>query len=118
MGRKALELIARRLFAGRTELAQVWFDAAVLDRYRQAGARLIRTNTVGQLRGTQWMVDFGIAGEGETLIHLSVEALQRIPESERDHWTAHLHSPPASANFLLMQATRGACIDDGDVRPG
>jgi len=41
---------------------------------------------------------------------------ERIPEGERAHWISHAVTLPASVNFLAMQSTRGACIDDGDLR--
>lgn len=111
-------LVYRRVLAGTPSLAQVWFSASVLDKYRQSsGYKLVRTNTVGRLRGPQWTLDFGIAGESDSLIHLSAQdASERIPEGERDHWAAHVQLLPTSANFVMMQLTRGACIDDGDVR--
>ena len=111
-------MLYRRVLQGATGLAQLWFDAAVLDKYRQSAAyKIVRTNTVGRLRGPQWTLDFGIAGEHDSLIHLSAaDAAGRIPEGEREHWAAHAASLPASANSLLMQLTRGACVDDGDVR--
>jgi hypothetical protein len=107
-----------RVLAGAPAMAQVWFRAEVLDRYRElAGYRLIRTDTVGRVRGAQWLLDFGIAGEADGLIHVSAGDLaERLPESERAHWAAHAAGLPLSANFVLMQLTRGACIDDGDVR--
>jgi hypothetical protein len=112
------EVLQRRALAGAPALAQVWFRAEVLDRYRgQAGYRVIRTDTVGRVRGAQWLLDFGIAGEGDRLIHASAGDLaERLPESERAHWAAHATGLPLSANYVLMQMTRGACIDDGDVR--
>jgi hypothetical protein len=107
-----------RVLAGAPAMVQVWFRAEVLDRYRgQAGYRLIRTDTVGRVRGAQWLLDFGIAGEADGLIHVSAGDLaERLPESERAHWAAHATGLPLSANYVLMQLTRGACIDDGDVR--
>lgn len=112
------ELLLRRVLSGSPELAQVWFHARVLDKYRQAGGyRVIRTNTVGRLRGPQWTLDFGIAGDDDSLIHLSAgDAASRIPEPEREHWAAHAAALPASMTYVVMQLTRGACIDDGDVR--
>jgi hypothetical protein len=111
-------LLLKRLLAGAPQLAQVWFRASVLDRYRGAtGYRVIRTSTVGRVRGSQWLLDFGIAGEADDLIHVSAGELSgRLPESEQAHWGAHAYGPPVSANYVLMQITRGACVDDGDVR--
>ena len=67
----------RRLVAGnRPELAQVWFDAAVLAPYRtRPGYKLFRSDTMGLLQGPQWRLDFGIAAD-DTLLHLSVAALR------------------------------------------
>jgi hypothetical protein len=111
-------LLVRRLLGGASHLGQVWFRAAVLEPYRQrAGFRVIRTNTVGRVRGPQWMLDFGIAGEGDAYIHASIgELASRLPESEWEHWARHVATLPLSANYTMMQLTRGACLDDGDVR--
>ena len=111
-------LLHRRVLNGTADLTQVWFRASVLDKYRGgASFKIVRTNTVGRLRGPQWTLDFGIGGADEGLIHLSAgDAATRIPEGEREHWAAHAAALPNSANFLMMQLTRGACIDDGDVR--
>lgn len=112
-------LLLQRLLSGSPHLAQVWFHAAVLDRYRQAAEhKVIRTASVGRVRGPQWTLDFGIAGDADTLIHVSAgEIAARLPETEREHWAEHGVALPASQNYVLMQVTRGACIDDGDVRP-
>jgi hypothetical protein len=112
------QLLLRRVLGGAPQLAQLWFRAEVLDRYRSlSGYRVIRTNTVGRVRGPQWLVDFGIAGAGDALIHASAGDLAAsLPEAERAHWAPYLETLPTSANYLMMQATRGACIDDGDVR--
>jgi hypothetical protein len=107
-----------KVFGGELGAAQVWFDQRVLDRYRaQADFRVIRTNTVGQLRASaRWTLDFGIADE-DRLIHASAADLaQRLPPPERQHWVSHLVTPPVSRNFLTMRLGAGACLDDGDVR--
>jgi hypothetical protein len=105
------------VLSGQHDLAQLWFRSEVLDKYLGAdGYKTVRTNSVGRVRGPQWMVDFGIAGEGDDLVHLSVREAARIPETERAHWSAHAAGMPVSANYVTMQLTRGACIDDGDVR--
>lgn len=110
-------LLWRRVLGGRPELVQVWFEARVLDKYRgAAGYKVIRTNTVGRVRGAQWLLDFGIAGESDSLIHVSSADLIRIPESERAHWAGHARALPLSSNYVAMQLTRGSCIDDGDTR--
>jgi len=107
-----------KVFGGELGAAQVWFDQRVLDRYRgQTGYRVIRTNTVGQLRApARWTLDFGIADD-DRLIHASAADLaQRLPPPERQHWVGHLVTPPVSRNFLTMRLGAGACLDDGDVR--
>jgi hypothetical protein len=114
----ALTLAAKRILDGNGGLAQLWFSARVLDKYREQPVyKIVRTNTVGRLRGPQWMIDFGIAGPNNSLIHVShADAAARIPTGEREHWAAHATSLPASDNYLTMQITRGACVDDGDLR--
>jgi hypothetical protein len=114
-------LLHTRLLGGATPIAQVWFDAAVLEKYREAGAQVLRTNTIGRLKTSQWTLDFGIADAGSTgekaLIHVSVgEAQARIPESERRHWASHAETLPVSVNYLTLQISHGACVDDGDLR--
>jgi hypothetical protein len=107
-----------KVFGGELGATQVWFDQQVLDRYRaQADFRVIRTNTVGQLRSSaRWSLDFGIADD-DRLIHASAADLaQRLPPPERQHWVSHLVTPPVSRNFLTMRLGAGACLDDGDVR--
>lgn len=119
---RTVQLLHARIMSGASgHLAQVWFRAAVLDKYRQMnGAKILRTKSIGRLKLSQWGVDFGIVerkgGVGETLLHLSVQdAHARIPENEREHWAAHAVTLPVSTNFLLTQLTRGACIDDGEL---
>ena len=112
-------LLHSRLLGGASQLAQVWFVAEVLERYRAAGGRVIRTNTMGRLKLPSWSIDFGIAarGDGQALLHISLgEAQARIPESERGHWAAHAHTPALSANYVAVQVAHGTCIDDGDLR--
>src|SRR5438105_2513171 len=107
-----------KVFGGELGAAQVWFDQRVLDRYRaQADFRVIRTNTVGQLRASaRWTLDFGIADE-DRLIHASAADLaQRLPPPERQHWVSHLKTLPVSPTFLTMRLGAGSCIDDGEVR--
>ncbi len=111
-------LLVYRRAIGNFGLVPVWFDAAVLDRYRaQPGAKVIRSNSVGRVRGPAgWSIDFGIADD-DRLIHLTLaELAERLPTIEQAHWLAHLKSLPLSANFLMMRLSSGACIDDGDIR--
>jgi len=60
----------------------------------------------------------GIACRGhDAVIHLrfgDIAAL--IPESEREHWLAHLVAPAASRPYLQMTLQPGACHDDGELR--
>jgi hypothetical protein len=125
---RAVGLLIARILGGNGQLAQLWFRASVLDRYRHVrDAKIMRTNSVGRLKLAQWSVDFGIvdpadagqSGQGlsEALVHIAVhDAQDRIPDSEREHWASHAVTLPVSTNFLLMQLTRGSCIDDGDLR--
>jgi hypothetical protein len=131
---RARKRLALRALGGFPGVAQVWFDAAVLDRYRHVQSFSIkRTDTVGRVRGASWRLDFGIGlpgketafqrpspdaqGEGGAVIHASIgDLVTQLPEAEREHWASYVVMPGASTNFLLMQATKGACIDDGDTR--
>jgi len=110
-------LMFAKLFRGDLGSTQVWFDARVLERYRQQnGVRVIRTNSAGRIRSQAWSLDFGIAGD-DGLIHAAAGDLsQRLPESEREHWRDHAEGLPLSRNFVLMRLGGGACIDDGEVR--
>ena len=114
-------LLHTRLLAGASQLAQVWFDPGVLDKYRSGAARVMRTNTMGRLKLVAWSIDFGIAereaGDGGALIHVSLaDAQTRIPEAERSHWAAHAVALPMSVNYATVQVTHGTCVDDGDLR--
>jgi hypothetical protein len=113
-----LAVLYLRVLGGDLGAAQVWFDQAVLDRYRaQTGFRVIRTNTAGRVRSPAgWALDFGIADD-DRLIHASAGDLaQRLPPPERQHWASHVIAPPVSGNFLTMRLGAGSCIDDGEVR--
>ncbi|HEU0166221.1 MAG TPA: hypothetical protein VFS62_00485 [Chloroflexota bacterium] len=111
-------LVLNRVFRGDLGAAQLWFDQAVLDKYRAAnGFRVIRTNTAGRVRSPNWSLDFGIAGDADALIHVAAKDLgERLPETEREHWSQHVNGAPLSRNFLLMRIGGGACIDDGELR--
>ncbi len=111
-------LLYRRVLAGDTGLAQVWFAAGVLDRYRErAGVRVLRTNSAGRIRVQGgWTLDFGIADDDQ-VIHVSAADLaQRVPAGDRQHWLEHIIAPPVSGTFLVMRLGAGHCMDDGDVR--
>jgi hypothetical protein len=108
----------RKVLAGETGLAQIWFRSAVLDKYRGlSGYRVLRTNSAGRIRAAGgWTLDFGIADD-DRLIHLSAaDIAQRLPPAERQHWLNHILVPPVSGTFLVMRAGAGHCMDDGDTR--
>ena len=112
-----LAVLYRRLLDGQHQLAQLSFDAAVLDRYRaQPVYSLVRSDTVGRLkRDGGWSLDFGI-GPDDRQLHACLGELAALPEEERQHWAAHAEQPGASRHFLQMRLHPGACIDDGEVR--
>jgi hypothetical protein len=113
-----LVALCRRVLVGQQhELAQVTFDAAVLDRYRgQPAYSLIRTDTVGRLRREGgWSLDFGI-GPDDRHVHGCLRDLAALPEEERLHWATHAVLVNSSRNFLQMCLHPGSCIDDGEVR--
>jgi hypothetical protein len=99
-------------------LVQLWFDSAVVQRYRERGDfQLIRTDTAGRVRKQGgWSLDVGIADDGS--VHASWQTLAYgLPEEERAHWAAHaVAAAGVSANFLRMQLSPGSCFDDGELR--
>jgi len=110
--------LSLRVLGGDLGAAHLWFDQAVLDRYRdKPGWRVMRTNTVGRVRSPDgWSLDFGIAPD-DNLVHTTVQELsQRLPAAERQFWAQHVVTPAASRNFLTMRLAPGSCIDDGDLR--
>lgn len=111
------DLTRRALEAGKCDLIQVWFDSAVLDRYRgDPDCRILRTNSAGRLRGPGgWMVNFGISAD-DALIHMPFSTALGIPEGHREHWLGHVVGLPTGGNFLKMTMNPGACIEDGQTR--
>ncbi len=111
------DLVRRVLDGGKVESIQVWFDSAVLDRYRgDPDSRILRTNSAGRLRGPGgFILNFGISPD-DALIHMAIGTAMGIPESQRAHWLEHVVGLPAGANFLRMTMNPGACIDDGQTR--
>ena len=112
-------LLARALAARDPGRLHLRFHSSVVDRYRErAGATLLRTRSVGRVAlPGRWTLDMGIAEgpDGEILLHLPVgDLLDRLPEEEWEHWTAHLATGPASDSYLQMRMTPAACIDDGE----
>src|SRR5688500_5989493 len=113
----AAVLLTTRLLGGASQVAQLWCGAAVMDKYRGAGARGRRTDTMGRTKLAAWSLEFGSGGEA--VIHVSMgEAQARIPQGERAHWAAHSVTPALSANYVAVQLTHGTCVDDGDLRDG
>ena len=116
-------VIARQLYeevgtAGKIEKLPLHFSADVLSHYREAGGyNIIRTDSSGRIgKPGGWSLDFGISGEGDSIIHIAAESyVHRLPESERSHWIEHMISLPVSANFL-KGLIRPGCLDDGDIR--
>jgi len=92
------------------------FHASVVDAYRERGAKLIRTRSVGRITFPgRWSLDVGIAADGAE-VQLPFEDLHdRLPEEEWPHWLDHLVAEPASITFLRMRTAGAACIDDGDA---
>ncbi len=109
--------VARAVNSGDPSALPVHFHAAVLTRYTDAGAKILRTNTVGRLlQPGKAVIDFGIVRD-DTVIHLRFGDIGTlIPETERDHWLDHLIAPEASRPYLQMTLQPGACHDDGDLR--
>ena len=96
---------------------QLHFEAAVLQRYREAaGFSIIRTDTVGRVRKQGgWSLDFGISPD-EASVHISQGDVVKLPAEERGHWASHALSLPSSTMYLQMRMAPGSCFDDGDVR--
>lgn len=97
---------------------QLFFDPAVLNRYRENdNFSIIRTDTSGRLsKKGGWSLDFGISGEEDRFIHTAVESFSsRVPKPEHEHWLAHLVSLPISANYM-KGLIRPGCLDDGPIR--
>ncbi len=92
------------------------FHASVVDTYRERGAKVIRTRSVGRITFPGlWSLDVGIAADDSEVQVPFEDLLDRVPEEERAHWLAHLVSEPASINYLRMRTAGPACIDDGDA---
>ena len=109
--------VARALSSGDTSALPIHFSAAVLFRYLDRGAKVLRSDTVGRLmQPGQPVIDFGIV-DGDRAIHLRFgDLLQVVPEREREHWLEHLLPPQTSRSFLAMTLQPGACHDDGPLR--
>lgn len=108
--------VLRRALAARdASKLHVYFDGAVIARYRAIeGAQLLRTRSVGRVTLTgRWSLDVGIAPDGS--LHVPFQDLvDRLPEDEWAHWIDHLLARPVSPAFLQMRLSAGACVDDGE----
>lgn len=111
----AMALYRRMLLSGDLSRVQVRFRTAVLDRYREKGLKVQRTNTVGRVAVAGRAVNFGIC-PGEEAIHVSIGDLVHLSEDERGHWAAHLAEEGLSASYLAILLNPGSCFDDGDTR--
>lgn len=91
------------------------FDMAVLNRYREAGYRLIRTRSAGRVQSPEgWRLDFGVTDEAG-VIHAAVRDVWKLPRGEREHLAQYVVAPGLSARYLNMQLGMGGCIDEGDI---
>lgn len=95
-------------------LLPIAVDAAVLLEYAKEGASLYRTKTAGQVRTSEWKLDFGIL-DREGLINVTLGDLFRLPKSERERLAAHIVSPPLNARFLKLRLGMGGCTDEGEI---
>ncbi len=109
--------VRRALVSGDATALQLYFEVAVLERYRGvSGMSIVRTDTVGRVRKQgSWSVDFGISPD-EDMIHVPAGSLLNLPEAEREHWASHAVTLPASRMFLSMRLAPGSCFDDGELR--
>ena len=95
----------------------IHFDVEVLQRYRESATfSIIRSDTVGRLRKQgDWSLDFGIADD-ESMVHVTLGDLQRLPQEDRDHWAAFATLLLSSEMYMQMRLSPGACYDDGEIR--
>ena len=109
-------VVRRALAGGDPAHLQLHFGVEALQRYREQGLSIIRTDTVGRVsRRGAWTLDFGIAPD-EASVHVSFADLARLPETEREHWAQFALLLPSSRMFLQMRLSPSACFDDGEVR--
>ena len=112
-------LLQRALQQHDASCLHVRFHASVVDRYRgRDDVSLIRTRSVGRIsqRG-RWSLDVGITPDGSEVHVPARDLIDRLPESEWQHWLDHLVETPASTTYLTMRMSPSACIDDGDAAP-
>ena len=110
-------IYARAFAAGDPSLVQVRFHAGVLDRYRERGLEIKRTDTVGRVKKAGgWSLDFGIGGDDRTVHAALGDLLQRLPPQELEHWAEHVAQSDLSESYCKMRLHPGSCIDDGELR--
>lgn len=109
-------LYRKALTGGDPALLQVAFESEVLQKYRDAGHEVKRSDTVGRLRTGSWVLNFGI-GPGDETVHASAGDLLRLPEAERQHWAMHaVAAAGLSEAYLRILSHPGSCYDDGNTR--
>jgi hypothetical protein len=110
-------IYARAFAAGDPNLVQVRFHAGVLERYRERGLEIKRTDTVGRVKKAGgWSLDFGIGGDDRTIHAALGDLLQRLPQQELEHWADHVAQSDLSESYCKMRLHPGSCIDDGELR--
>src|SRR5260370_15053962 len=84
-----------RLLGGDLGQAQLWFDRAVLDRYRfLPGWRVMRTYTAGPVRSPEGRSLTSCIAESEQLVLAGASALSHtLHASERQHLAHHNVTP-------------------------
>lgn len=91
------------------------FSMKALERYREAGYTLYRTNSAGRVQSPDgWRLDFGIV-DGAGVIHAAVRDVLKLPRAERRHLAAHVVTGPMNARYLKMHMGQGGCVDEGDI---
>lgn len=111
-----LKALLKRAVVDHQAILPLWFEATLLEKYREHPYQVMRTNSAGRLKlEGVFTLDFGIP-KTPGVIHASLEAVSRLPEKERSHFLDHLLVLPLSLPFLQMQFAPGSCFDDGDSR--
>ncbi|OUM97049.1 MAG: hypothetical protein BAA04_06570 [Firmicutes bacterium ZCTH02-B6] len=110
-----LRFVERALVDKNPGALPICFDIAVLEKYREAGYTLFRTKSAGRVQAPEgWRLDFGIVDDAG-VIHASAADVCKLPRAERQHFAAHVRTPPLNARFLKLHMGLGACVDEGDV---
>lgn len=109
-----------KALAGDPGLLQLFFDAEVIERYRQrADYTVKRTDSAGRVKQEGgWVLDYGIADEGRVIHAPFRDVAARVPPSEREHWLEHMVTLPLSPYFMQVLLSPGSCLNDGEIRDG